>query len=160
MVDQATQTDDIIKPINKNDPGGFNLIRHFINSIYDTFSVSWVGSYYLILHYLISALGGIVFLFSNNLAHLTVICILIILDGFCIITLHNCPLTLLEQKYLHRNLAADTKTMLQYSGLVYNCHHDYEGQLEFIINIWSFVALKMFVLMIMKIFRIQSVSSS
>jgi hypothetical protein len=163
MVEQATQTEtndtvhgQLPDPMY---PGGFNIVRHFINSIYDTFSTSWIGSYYVILHYLISALGGIVFLFSNNLAHLIVINILIILDGFCIMTLHNCPLTLLEQKYMQRNLALETKSMLHQAGIVYNCEHDYESQFEFIINVWSFVALKMFVLMLMKIFRVQSVGS-
>lgn len=118
---------------------------------------AWIGSYYTTLHYLLILISGVILLFSNNVFYLTLMSLIIISDGACIVTLHNCPLTQLEQRYAQRDAMSSFKATLAGADLLYDCNHVYESQLEFVINLWCLVALKMLVLVLMRTFKFTSV---
>ncbi len=116
-----------------------------------------IGRYYTTLHYLLILISGVILLFSNNILYLTLMSLIIVSDGACIVTLHNCPLTQLEQRYVQRDAMSSFKATLAGADLLYDCNHVYESQLEFVINLWCLVALKMLVLVLMRTFKFTSV---
>jgi hypothetical protein len=143
--------------IDPNFPGGPNCIRAFINYLQPLFKSYFMGHYYLFIHYTIMLAGAVVFLFTKNIFFLCVILFTLVLDTFCIAGLHNCPLTLLERNYLQVNYASSMKEALHRCNIVYNCDHAYESQIEYLINLWCFVVLKILGLMLMRTFHIQVV---
>jgi hypothetical protein len=111
-----------------------------------------MGYYYVFVHYTILILSAIIILFNNNPIHLTLLLIVLSLDAFSIVVLHNCPLTILEQKYLKNSLAKKRIKSLKKSKIVYKCNHMYEQQLELLINVWILIACKiLFILTIQTI---------
>ena len=107
-----------------------------------------IGWYYIIVHFLVGAVCAVILLFSTNKIHLMILAVIIVLDAFCIICMKQCPLSLLESKYLRHNVALDIKYWLKALPIKYECNHAYECQLEFVINMWLLVVFKLFVLMI------------
>ena len=114
-----------------------------------------IGTYYLIIHNLIALFGCFVFLFSNNIFYLSVVLNMIILDCMSIVFIHDCPLTMLEKKYLNTSMIEERQKTFKDMGIVYECSHQYETQLELLINIWSFIALKIFFIIIMDMTNIK-----
>jgi hypothetical protein len=113
-----------------------------------------IGMYYSFIHVLIIVLSGIILLFSNNLIYLACLLVVISFDAFSIVMLHDCPLTQLEKKYL--NLSGRKKRTHKFinAGIMYECLHEYEHQIELLVNVWSMIACKMLVLMCLKMFNI------
>ena len=109
-----------------------------------------IGYYYVIIHSIIIVLGMLILLFSTNVNHLACVLIAIILDSICIVTLHDCPLTMLEQKYLGTSSLCGKFEGLHKANIVFECNHKYESQLELLINAWSFCAIKMFVIILLR----------
>lgn len=122
-----------------------NIIRILLNNV-PQFVKKIIGYYYAFIHSLIAILGLMVLLFSNNVVHLACLLVLVILDALSIVFLHDCPLTQLETKYLGYSSVSKRRQFLQNMGILYQCDHNYEGQLEVLINAWCFVAIKMLVL--------------
>jgi len=122
-----------------------NIIRILLKNVPD-FVRNIIGYYYAFIHSLIAILGLMVLLFSNNVVHLACLLVLVILDALSIVFLHDCPLTQLETKYLGYSSVSKRREFLQNMGIFYQCNHNYEGQLEVLINAWCFVAIKMLVL--------------
>lgn len=135
------KNENIIRDISKK----FNRLLKNYN-----ISVKIVGWYYQILHYIIIILIGVVMLFNNNPFYLTLLLIVISLDAFSIVILHNCPLTILEQKYLKTSLVRDRMKSLRKSKIMYKCNHVYEQQIELLINVWCLVACKILFILTMK----------
>ena len=129
-------------------------LRNFGRSISEGIRNSWMGHYYTLIHNCIVILGALVILFSNNLMHLAIIVFILLMDGGAIIAMHNCPLTWLEKQYLNVDYILETKKILHGSDVLYNCPHTYESQLEYVINVWCFVVLKILALMLMRTFSI------
>lgn len=132
-----------------------NIIRDISNffSNYlkkNNLSIKIVGWYYQFIHYFIIILIGIVMLFNNNPFYLTLLLIVISLDAFSIVILHNCPLTILEQKYLKTSLVKDRMKNFRKSKIMYRCNHIYEQQIELLINVWCLVACKILFILTMK----------
>lgn len=132
-----------------------NVIRDISKCVKNFFkknniSTKIVGWYYQFIHYLIIILVAIVMLFNNNPFHLTLLLIVISLDAFSIVILHNCPLTILEQKYLKTSLVKERMDNFRKSKIVYKCHHVYEQQIELLINVWSLIASKILFVLTMK----------
>jgi hypothetical protein len=119
---------------------------------------TFIGYYYSILHFVIAFFGTVVILFSNNIFYLLSVMIIIILDAMAIVFLNDCPLTMLEQKYLKKSYCNGQKHFLQNLGIMYGCNHLYESQLEVLINAWSFTAIKIFVLISSSLMSIQIVN--
>ena len=131
-----------------------NVIREFLNSfISKDFKDKILGSYYLIFHGLIMFFGTVIILFSNNIFHLIVILLCISVDSLCIVILHDCPLTLLEKKYLDTSMAELREKQLKETGIVYKEDHCYETQIELLINLTCLIVLKILVLIFLDTFN-------
>lgn len=122
-----------------------NIIRIILKNVPD-FVRKVVGYYYGFIHMCLAILGVIVLLFSNNIVHLACLLLLIFLDGVSIIFLHDCPLTKLEEKYLGFSSVSKKRDFFKNLGIVYECDHEYESQLEVLVNAATFTGIKMLVL--------------
>jgi hypothetical protein len=131
-----------------------NMVREVSNQL-SPFLKKTIGTYYLIIHNLIALFGCFVFLFSNNIIYLSIVLNMIILDCMSIVFLHDCPLTMLEKRYLNTSMVEERQKTLKKMGIVYECTHEYETQLELLINVWSFIALKIFFIIIMNMTNIK-----
>lgn len=124
-----------------------NIIRDF--SLHYKKIINFIlGSYYGLIHGLIVFLGGLTVVFSNNLLYLCVILFIVSLDALAIVALHDCPLTQLEEKYLGLSGKRNTKEFLHKLGIVHKCDHMYESQLEFVINMWMVVVMKLLIIIV------------
>lgn len=86
-----------------------NIVRFFINDIINDTINKIIGKdlrhrifglYYGYIHTAIMFLGVSIILFSNNIFFLTVLLIIVSLDAFTMVVIHDCPLTMLEKKHL------------------------------------------------------------
>ena len=111
-----------------------------------------VGYYYQILHYIIIFGGGFVILFNTNPVHLIILLIIISLDAFANVVVHDCPLTALERKYLKTSLSADRRKNMKRANILYKCNHVYESQVELIVNMWTLVACKIVIILVIRSF--------
>jgi hypothetical protein len=153
------------KIIKKIDQINSNIVRFFINDVIGIFISSDIkqklmGMYYGNLHIAIMFLGICIILFSNNLFYLIILLLIISIDAFTLIIIHDCPLTMLEKKYLGTSIVELRKKMLKRIGILYNCDHVYECQLEFIINIASTIIFKILMIIFMKLFNVKIISNS
>ena len=133
-----------------------NVIREYAKS-FSPFLKKTIGHYYLLIHNIIIAVGCFVFFFSNRIFYLAVLLNIIILDCMSIVFIHDCPLTMLEKKYLDNSMVESRQKSFKDMGIVYECDHEYEKQLELLINLWSFISLKIFYIIIMDITNIKLV---
>jgi len=124
-----------------------NTSSHFIKQV--------IGNYYGLLHTILIIGGASIILFSKNLIHLSIILLIISLDAFAIVVRHDCPLTDMEEKYLGISGKRQINEFLKSSGVVYNCSHLYESQLELVINFWALTACKIVMLICLKMLKIE-----
>lgn len=135
-----------------------NIVRIILNSVPE-YVKTFIGTYYAFIHSLLAFLGLLIMLFSNNIMYLSALLLVIILDSLSIVFLHDCPLTMLEKKYLGTSTVTARRSALKNMGILFTCDHEYEAQLEVLINMWTITAIKMFVIICCDIFyfHIQSV---
>jgi hypothetical protein len=76
------------------------LCKYFENFI--DFQIIGIGSFSIIFHSIFIFLVLFILIFNNNIFHLSILLIILFLDGFSIIVLHGCPLSHLEKKYLKK----------------------------------------------------------
>ena len=119
-----------------------------------------IGNYYKILHIVIMLSSGTVLLFNNNIYHLLVLFNIICLDAVACVFLHDCPLTILEQQYLGKNIIIEKTNHLKNGNILYKCDHHYEKTLEFLTNMVCFVFGKILFLLFMEMFQIKFKSVS
>ena len=124
-----------------------NIIKPYLNKI--------IGNYYVLLHCSIMLCSGIILLFDNNISHLLILFNIACLDCIACVVLHDCPLTILENKYLYNSIVKDKSDILKKSNILYKCNHQYEKTLEFLTNMVSFIFGKIIILMLMKLFKLQ-----
>ena len=130
-----------------------NIIRNFFNDILSkSFKEKFLGTYYYTLHGLILFLGVFILLFSINKFYLLLLLVIASCDALAIIVLHQCPLTMLEQKYLGKNISEERMKLLNKIGIVYKCNHVYEYHLEILINMISVITIKIFFLICFDMF--------
>lgn len=131
-----------------------NKIRDLSNTS-SNFMKQVIGNYYGLLHTILIIGGAAVILFSKNLVHLSIILLIISLDAFAIVVRHDCPLTQMEEKYLGISGKRQINEFLRSYGLVYNCSHLYESQLELVVNFWALTACKIVMLICLKMLKIE-----
>ncbi len=107
-----------------------------------------LGYYYQFLHVAIIVLSALCLLFVHDVSYLVALLIVITLDGISQTFFHDCPLTILEKKYLKTSMAENHKNSIRKLGVLYNCNHLYESQMEVVINGWSLVAIKILCLVL------------
>ena len=131
-----------------------NKIRELSNTS-SNFMKQVIGNYYGLLHTILIIGGAAIILFSKNLIHLSIILLIISLDAFAIVVRHDCPLTQMEEKYLGVSGKRQINEFLKSYGLVYNCSHLYESQLELVVNFWALTACKIVMLICLKMLKIE-----
>ena len=128
-----------------------NPIRRLSTFIYKYFKLKKVNlKQYHILHNFYIFLIVFILLFNNNLFHLIILLIIISLDAFSIVVLHNCPLTILEKKYLKTSLFEQRNKLIKKTGIPYKCNHEYEQTLEGVINVWLMISSKCLLIIFFK----------
>lgn len=135
----------------------FSLEDQWIRKMSKTVSPflnKYLGNYYWFLHAFIMITGGTILLFDNNIYHLLILLNISCVDAIACIFLHECPLTILEFKYLKKSLINGKYNCLKNSPILYKCNHNYEKTLEFITNMVCFLFGKINVLIIMKLFNL------
>ena len=134
-----------------------SAIRKFCMYLYKKFNLRDVqeSTLYRHTHDSFIFLVSFIALFSMNLTHLTVLFIIVSFDAFAIVVRHGCPLTALERKYIKRSSCDDRDELLGALGISYDCNHEYEKQIELLINVWMMVAGKCMCIIVMKMFNIK-----
>jgi len=134
-----------------------NVIRKCCVYLYKKFNLKEVkeSTLYRHVHDTFIFLVSFITLFSMNLTHLAILFIIVSFDAFAIVVMHACPLTALERKYIKRSSCDDRDELLGALGISYNCNHEYEKQIELLVNVWLMVAGKCMCIIIMKMFNIK-----
>jgi hypothetical protein len=134
-----------------------SVIRKFCMYIYKKFDLKDVqeSTLYRHIHDTFIFLVSFIALFSMNLTHMTVLFIIVSFDALAIVVRHGCPLTALERKYIKRSSCDDRDELLGALGISYNCNHEYEKQVELLINVWLLVAAKCMCIIVMRMFNIK-----
>jgi hypothetical protein len=141
-----------------------NIIRKICNYLYSYFDLKKFeylknSLLYTGLHSLYIIIISFILTFDCNILHLIIILIIISLDAFAMIVFHRCPVTLLEKKYLKYNIPNILKKNLKSLNICYNCSHEYESQIEVIINVWLLIASKCLIIIFLKMFNIKLINN-
>jgi hypothetical protein len=126
-----------------------NKMRIFCRNL-NPFLKKIFGLYYYIIHVILIFLGCIILLFSSNIIYLLIILNIIFLDGIAILAFHECPLTILEQKYLNTNMSKQSKYNFNNLDINHRCKHIYESQFELIVNLFTLISVKILFIIMMK----------
>jgi len=131
-----------------------NPIRRLSIFIYNYFKLENINfKKYHIIHSIYIFLIIFIVLFNTNLFHLIILLIMMSLDAFSIVVFHKCPLTLLERKHLNINSYKERKKFIKNTGILYKCNHEYEEQLELLINVWMLITSKCLIIIFLKMFN-------
>jgi hypothetical protein len=134
-----------------------NVCRKFAKYVNDNFNLKALKytTYYKEIHHTFIFLIAFVGLFNNNILHLCAILLIVSLDAISIVLLHECPLTTMEKKYLNSTSCEIRNEYLRNLDIMYNCDHDYEKQIELLINVWMLIAGKIIVILFLKTFNLK-----
>jgi len=113
-----------------------------------------IGCYYGILHISIMIIGAILLLFDNNIIHLWLLLTIISIDAMSCVILHNCPLTLLERKYLGVGWKGYQNKFLKKLNIDFRCNHEYEATIELLTNIGALTMFKLLFICVVNCFPI------
>jgi len=133
-------------------------IRNFSNYFTDNFNfniLTFKGKIYLYAHYIFIFFSSFIILFNNSIYQLIILLIIISLDAFSIVVLHECPLTALERKYLGISISDERNYILKNMKINYRCDHNYEKQIELLINVWLLNVFKILSIIFINTFNIQ-----
>lgn len=111
-----------------------------------------IGTYYYLIHVFIMITGGIILLFDNNIYHLIILLIIGSLDALACVILHDCPLSILENKYLNISIIDNHHSFFNDKKILYKCDHRYEKTLEFLTTMITSLCGKINLLILMKLF--------
>lgn len=133
-----------------------NIIRKMSNFLNDNLRLNKLkGLFYMNLHNYFIFIIGFITLFTTSINILVVILIIITLDAYTIVVMHECPLTTMERKYLGYTSCDIRNNILKQLGIVYKCDHNYEKQIELLINVWCFIAAKCISIIFFNMFNIK-----
>ena len=132
-----------------------NIIRKLSYYLYKQLNLKYFNKYYSLIHNIFIFMIAFIFIFSTNLFFLSIVLLIISLDAFSIVVLHMCPLTQLETKYLKKSLCKGRCDKLCGAGILYNCTHEYEKQIELMINIWLLISGKCLIIIFLRTFNIK-----
>lgn len=155
MKKEKENQNDITNDINNN------IIRKTANFIYNKLNLKNSNFiHYNFIHDLFIFFMAFIIIFNTNLFYLAIILFIISLDAFSIVVLHQCPLTILEKKYLKKTSCEERKKILKNVGISYKCNHYYENQIELLINAWLIVACKCLIIILFKTFNIKLIDNT
>ena len=117
-----------------------NAIRSIILNM--PFIKTFIGTYYTACHSILVHLIIFILLFNSNVIYLCCIFNLLAVDAIAIVILHDCPLTILEQKYLNSSMAKVRNKVFKKSKIAFKCNHQYESSLEAVLNLLTLIGIK------------------
>ena len=133
-----------------------NVIRQFGNLINDIFSFNKLkGVLYMNIHFYILFVIGFATLFTTSITVLIALLVIVSMDALSIVVLHECPLTTMEKKYLGITSCEIRNEFLYNSGIMYTCDHDYDKQIELLINVWTLICAKCLAIIFLQMFYIK-----
>lgn len=135
----------------------FNSVLSFFNRYLKNVDIRKLWLYQLIHTIFITAIG-IVVLFNCNLLHLMILLIIVSLDAISVVILHECPLSILERRHTGDCLCDERYLRLKKTGISYDCNHEYEKQIELLINVWIFISGKCLAIIIFNLLNIKLVN--
>lgn len=141
----------------KNEKLDYNIVRDMSKKILERLpdKEKVIGLIYINIHFFLIFLIGFIAVFNNNIYHLCVTLIIISFDALSVVILHGCPLTKLEQKYLKTDSSIERCELFKKRGIVYKCEHEYEKQIELLVNIWTIIAIKCLSIIFLKMFNLK-----
>jgi hypothetical protein len=142
---------DDIQKIDDNE----TIIRYISNFCNNKLGLNKkrIGNLYKIIHLLFIFFIVFITLFNNNKIHLCILLIIISFDAFSVVILHECPITRLEDKYLNTSLCKERREKIEKMNILYKCDHEYEQQIELLINVWMIIAFKCLIIIFLKSFN-------
>jgi hypothetical protein len=134
-----------------------NILRKITDNFKKYINLSYYRtcSYYYHIHNAFIFSVGFILLFNTNITHLSFLLIIISLDAVSVVILHECPLTAMEKKYLGYTSCEQRNDILKNMGIMYNCDHNYEKQLELLINVWLLISGKILIIILLNMFNIK-----
>ena len=127
-----------------------NVIRSAILKM--PFIKTVIGTYYMACHSMLVHLIIFVLLFSSDIIFLSCIFNLLAVDAISIVILHDCPLTMLEQKYLKSSMAKMRNKVFKKSKIDFKCNHQYESSLEAVLNLLTLIGIKIGYIIALKMY--------
>ena len=143
--------------INKNNVNvSNNIIRRISHYLNERFGLNKLrGLIYYYIHFYLIFMIGFISIFTTSVAFLMIMLVIVSLDAVSIVVLHECPLTTMEQKYLGKTSCDERNELLENAGIMYNCDHNYEKQIELLINVWTTIATKCVSILFFKMFNVK-----
>ena len=133
-------------------------ISNYINNNNNLKLDNFKGYIIFFIHNIIIFLSAFIIIFNNSIIHLIILLIVISLDAFSIVVLHECPLTILEKKYLGVSSSDMRDLIFKNAKIFYNCNHTYEKQIELLICVWSALACKILIIIFLNSFNIKLIN--
>jgi hypothetical protein len=146
------------KIIDKIQNNSVRQLEKYIHKIINLKKIK--GCIYYYLHIFFIFLVLFITLFTTSIIQLSIMLLIISLDAISVIYLHECPLTMMERKYLGYTSCDERNEKLKNMNIMYNCNHTYEKQLELLINSWCIIAIKCSLIIFFSIFKIQLIDAS
>lgn len=140
-------TCDNVESYKNNSKFKNSILATIFNPLLSNFIKKSIGNYYTIIHICIMCLASFVVCFVNDINHLFILLIFLSINAFTNIILHDCPLTMLEKKYLNNSVVDERIQKLKNASINFETVNSYESQLEFIINASSLCIFKILYIM-------------
>jgi hypothetical protein len=115
---------------------------------------TFIGAYYATCHSILVHLIIFVLLFSSDIIYLSCIFNLLAVDAISIVILHDCPLTILEQKYLKSSMAKIRNKVFKKAKIAFKCNHQYESSLEAVLNLLTLIGIKIGYVIMLKMYNL------
>jgi hypothetical protein len=101
-----------------------------------------MGGYYGLVHIILMFLFVYCMVFVNNPVYLSCVLVVLSMDALSNVILYDCPLTMLEKKYLGFSSTSTRINYLHKCGFMFTNEKGYDMQLEVLVNAWSMCAMK------------------
>ena len=112
-----------------------------------------MGGYYGMVHIILMCLFVYCMVFVNNPVYLSCVLVVLSMDALSNVILYDCPLTMLEKKYLGFSSTSNRINYLHKHGFMFTNEKGYDMQLEVLVNSWCICAMKILFLVALPHFK-------
>lgn len=108
------------------------------------------GLFYRNLHFIFMIMTALCVCFVNHVGYLVVLLLIISITFAANVIMQNCPLTLLEERYMNTSLILEYRKYMQSAGFGYTNASTKEQQMDTLVTTFSMIAVKLMVIMLMR----------
>lgn len=108
------------------------------------------GLFYRHLHFIFMIMTALCVCFVNHVGYLVVLLLIISITFAANVIMQNCPLTLLEERYMNTSLILEYRKYMQSAGFGYTNASTKEQQMDTLVTTFSMIAVKLMVIMLMR----------